>query len=53
MGDRSLSFKIREKIAFMGHRRCLSDNHVWCISRLHDEKVERKTPPIVMMAKKS
>ncbi|KAA0025429.1 uncharacterized protein E6C27_scaffold417G00130 [Cucumis melo var. makuwa] len=47
MGDRS-SFGIRGRISFMGHRRYLSQNHVWRRSRLHDGKVERKAPPVVM-----
>ena len=47
MGDRS-SFKICKKIAFMGHRRYLPDNHVWRRSRLHDGNVEHKPPPVVM-----
>ncbi|KAA0050362.1 uncharacterized protein E6C27_scaffold88G00940 [Cucumis melo var. makuwa] len=32
----------------MGHRRYLPQNHVWRRSRLHDGKVERKAPPVVM-----
>ncbi|KAL0546349.1 hypothetical protein IC582_016257 [Cucumis melo] len=47
MGDRS-SFGIRGRISFMGHRRYLLQNHVWRRSRLHDGKVERKAPPVVM-----
>ncbi|KAL0536338.1 hypothetical protein IC582_025284 [Cucumis melo] len=47
MGDRS-SFGIRGIISFMGHRRYLPQNHVWRRSRLHDGKVERKAPPVVM-----
>ncbi|KAL0560440.1 hypothetical protein IC582_000845 [Cucumis melo] len=47
MGDRS-SFEIRGRISFMGHRRYLPQNHVWRRSRLHDGKVERKAPPMVM-----
>ncbi|KAL4038879.1 hypothetical protein IC575_002515 [Cucumis melo] len=47
MGDR-LSFGIRGRISFMRHRRYLPQNHVWRRSRLHDGKVERKAPPLVM-----
>ncbi|KAA0032142.1 uncharacterized protein E5676_scaffold186G00260 [Cucumis melo var. makuwa] len=47
MGDRS-SFEIRGRISFMKHRRYLLENHVWRRSRLHDGKVERKAPPVVM-----
>ncbi|KAL0553521.1 hypothetical protein IC582_007419 [Cucumis melo] len=47
MSDRS-SFGIRGRISFMGHRRYLPQNHVWRRSRLHDGKVERKAPPVVM-----
>ena len=47
MSDR-LSFELRGKISFMGHRRYLPKNHVWRRSRLHDGKVERKAPPVVM-----
>ncbi|TYK14781.1 uncharacterized protein E5676_scaffold1610G00210 [Cucumis melo var. makuwa] len=47
MGDRS-SFGIRGRISFMGHRQYLPDNHVWRRSRLHDGKVERRAPPVVM-----
>ncbi|TYK26336.1 uncharacterized protein E5676_scaffold2256G00130 [Cucumis melo var. makuwa] len=47
MGDRS-SFGIRGRISFMGHRRYLPQNHVWRRSRIHDGKVERKAPPVVM-----
>ncbi|KAL0537434.1 hypothetical protein IC582_026412 [Cucumis melo] len=47
MGDRS-SFGIQGRISFMGHRRYLPQNHVWRRSRLHDGKVERKAPPVVM-----
>ncbi|KAA0038180.1 hypothetical protein E6C27_scaffold270G00090 [Cucumis melo var. makuwa] len=47
MGDRS-SFGIRGRISFMGHRRYLPDNHVWRRSRLHNGKVERRAPPVVM-----
>ncbi|KAL0556508.1 hypothetical protein IC582_005022 [Cucumis melo] len=47
MGDRS-SFWIQGRISFMGHRRYLPQNHVWRRSRLHDGKVERKAPPVVM-----
>ncbi|KAL4030764.1 hypothetical protein IC575_009016 [Cucumis melo] len=47
MSDRS-SFGIRGRISFMGHRCYLPQNHVWRRSRLHDGKVERKAPPVVM-----
>ncbi|XP_050942965.1 uncharacterized protein LOC127150144 isoform X1 [Cucumis melo] len=47
MSDRS-SFGIRGRISFMGHRRYLPQNHVWRRSRLHDGKVERKAPLVVM-----
>ena len=47
MGDRT-TVRIREKIAFIGDRRYLPDNHVWRRSRLHDGKVERTTPPMIM-----
>ncbi|KAA0066398.1 uncharacterized protein E6C27_scaffold21G004740 [Cucumis melo var. makuwa] len=47
MGDRS-SFGIRGRISFMGHRRYLPENHVWRKSRLHDGKVERRAPLVVM-----
>ncbi|KAA0065572.1 uncharacterized protein E6C27_scaffold90G00100 [Cucumis melo var. makuwa] len=47
MGDRS-SFGIRGRISFMGHRRYLPQNHVWRRSRLHDGKVERKAPPVML-----
>ena len=47
MDDRS-SFKIRGRISFMGRRRYLPKNHVWCRSRLHDGKVERRLPLVVM-----
>ena len=47
MGDRS-SFGIRGRISFMGHRRYFPQNHVWRRSMLHDRKVERKAPPVVM-----
>ncbi|TYJ96610.1 gamma-aminobutyrate transaminase POP2 [Cucumis melo var. makuwa] len=47
MSNRS-SFRIRGRISFMGHRRYLSENHVWRRSRLQDEKVERRAPPMVM-----
>ncbi|KAL0555887.1 hypothetical protein IC582_004388 [Cucumis melo] len=47
MGDRS-SFGVRGRISFMGHRRYLPQNHMWRRSRLHDGKVERKAPPVVM-----
>ncbi|KAA0047780.1 gamma-aminobutyrate transaminase POP2 [Cucumis melo var. makuwa] len=32
----------------MGHRRYLPKNHVWHKSRLHDGKVERRAPQVVM-----
>ena len=32
----------------MGHRRYLPQNHVWRRSRLHDGKVERRFPLVVM-----
>ncbi|KAA0067459.1 uncharacterized protein E6C27_scaffold40G001280 [Cucumis melo var. makuwa] len=35
MGDKS-SFRINEKISFMGHQRYLLENHVWHRSKLHD-----------------
>ncbi|KAA0052199.1 gamma-aminobutyrate transaminase POP2 [Cucumis melo var. makuwa] len=47
MGDRS-SFEIRGRISFMAHRLYLPENHVWRRSRLHDGKVERRAPPMVM-----
>ena len=47
MEDRS-SFKIRGKISFMGHRCYLAENHVWRRSKLHDEKVERRAPSVVI-----
>ncbi|KAA0051838.1 uncharacterized protein E5676_scaffold609G00570 [Cucumis melo var. makuwa] len=47
MGDRS-SFGTRGRISFMGHRRYLPKNHMWRRSRLHDGKVERRAPPVVM-----
>ncbi|TYK16523.1 hypothetical protein E5676_scaffold21G003360 [Cucumis melo var. makuwa] len=47
MGDKSY-FRSRGRISFMGHRRYLPENHVWHRSRLHDGKVERRAPPMVM-----
>ncbi|KAA0056165.1 uncharacterized protein E6C27_scaffold697G00600 [Cucumis melo var. makuwa] len=47
MSDRSL-FEIRGRISFTGYRCYLPKNHVWRRSRLHDEKVERRAPPVVM-----
>ncbi|KAA0035932.1 uncharacterized protein E5676_scaffold529G00530 [Cucumis melo var. makuwa] len=47
MGDRS-SFGIRGRMSFMGHRRYLLENYVWRKNRLHDGKVERRTPPVLM-----
>ncbi|KAA0060253.1 uncharacterized protein E5676_scaffold639G00130 [Cucumis melo var. makuwa] len=47
MGDR-FSFGIQGRISFMGHRRYLPKNHVWHRSRLHDGKIERRAPPVVM-----
>ncbi|KAA0062931.1 uncharacterized protein E6C27_scaffold468G00250 [Cucumis melo var. makuwa] len=47
MGDRS-SFGIRGRISFMGHRRYLSENHVWRRSRLHNGQVERRALLVVM-----
>ncbi|KAA0040682.1 uncharacterized protein E5676_scaffold534G00180 [Cucumis melo var. makuwa] len=47
MGDRS-SFEIRGRISFMGHRHYLQENHIWRKSRLHDGKVERGAPLVVM-----
>ncbi|KAA0051953.1 CACTA en-spm transposon protein [Cucumis melo var. makuwa] len=41
-------FGIQGRISFMGHRRYLPKNHVWRRSRLHDGKVERKAPLVVM-----
>ncbi|KAL0553710.1 hypothetical protein IC582_007613 [Cucumis melo] len=45
--DTSL-FGIKGKISFMGHRRYLPSDHIWCRSRQHDGKPERRPPPIVM-----
>ncbi|TYJ97500.1 uncharacterized protein E5676_scaffold85G00050 [Cucumis melo var. makuwa] len=47
MGDRS-SFRIRGRISFIGHICHLLENHVWRRSRLHDGKVERRAPLVVM-----
>ncbi|KAA0033532.1 uncharacterized protein E6C27_scaffold261G00780 [Cucumis melo var. makuwa] len=47
MDDRSL-FVIRGKISFMGHQCYLLENRVWCRNRLHNGKVERRPPPMVM-----
>ncbi|TYJ98352.1 uncharacterized protein E5676_scaffold232G00840 [Cucumis melo var. makuwa] len=38
MGDRS-SFRLQGRISFIGHRCYLSENHVWCRSKLHNGKV--------------
>ena len=47
MGD-GLLFEIRGRISFMEHRCYHLENHVWCRSRLHDGKVEHRTPQMVM-----
>ena len=47
MGDK-LSFEIRGKIAFMGHRRYLPNNHVWRRSKLHDGSLECKPPSVIL-----
>ncbi|KAA0066369.1 uncharacterized protein E5676_scaffold602G00810 [Cucumis melo var. makuwa] len=47
MSERS-SFGIRGRIAFMGHRCYLPENHVCRRSRLHDGKVECRPHPMVM-----
>ena len=47
VGDR-LSLGISGKISFMGHQRYLLENHNWRRSRLHDGKVERRAPLMVL-----
>ncbi|KAA0067236.1 hypothetical protein E6C27_scaffold418G00480 [Cucumis melo var. makuwa] len=47
MGHRLL-FGIQGRISFLVHRRNLLENHVWCRSRLYNEKVEHMAPPVVM-----
>ena len=48
MEDNSL-FRIRGKISFMGHRRYLPKNHIQHRSKLHDKKVERRAPLVVLI----
>ncbi|TYJ99654.1 uncharacterized protein E5676_scaffold562G00330 [Cucumis melo var. makuwa] len=45
--DRS-SLRIKGKISFMEHRRYLQGNHIWRRSKLHEGKVERRAPLVVM-----
>ncbi|TYK02469.1 uncharacterized protein E5676_scaffold1738G00970 [Cucumis melo var. makuwa] len=47
MGDKS-SFGIRGKIAFVGHRHYLCDNHVWHGSKLYDGSLEYRPPSVVL-----
>ena len=47
MGDNS-SFEIRGKMAFMGHRRYLPENHIWHRSKLRDGELEHRPPQVAM-----